>query len=69
MTCWNGSATFTWNISHTNQPPTLDNPGDQLDQTGDVVSLPLFGYDEDSFADAWKKLPAKPAVAAGLYLE
>ena len=30
---------------------------------------PLFGYDEDSFADAWKKLAPKPAVAAGLYLE
>jgi hypothetical protein len=42
-----GSATFTWNISHTNQAPTLDNPGDQVDHTGDVVSLPLFGYDAD----------------------
>lgn len=30
---------------------------------------PLFGYDEDSFADSWKKLPARPAVSAGLYLE
>ncbi len=30
---------------------------------------PLFGYDEDSFADAWRKLPAKPAVKDGLYLE
>ncbi len=30
---------------------------------------PLFGYDEDSFADAWSKLPAKPAVADGLYLD
>ena len=30
---------------------------------------PLFGYDEDSFADAWKKLPAKPAISVGLYLE
>ena len=26
----NGSATFTWNVSHTNQAPTLDNPGDQI---------------------------------------
>lgn len=34
-----------------------------------VEVSPLFGYDEDSFADAWKKLPAKPAVSAGLYLE
>ncbi|HUR59281.1 MAG TPA: UDPGP type 1 family protein [Opitutaceae bacterium] len=29
---------------------------------------PLFGYDEDSFADAWKKLTPKPAVKDGLYL-
>ena len=30
---------------------------------------PLFGYDEDSFADSWKKLSPKPAIADGLYLE
>lgn len=30
---------------------------------------PLFGYDEDSFADAWKRLGQKPAIAPGLYLE
>ena len=29
---------------------------------------PLFGYDEDSFADAWKKLSPKPTVGDGLYL-
>ncbi len=29
---------------------------------------PLFGYDEDSFADAWKKLSPKPTVSDGLYL-
>jgi UDP-N-acetylglucosamine/UDP-N-acetylgalactosamine diphosphorylase len=29
---------------------------------------PLFGYDEDSFADAWAKLSPKPPVKAGLYL-
>ncbi len=29
---------------------------------------PLFGYDEDSFAAAWKKLSPKPAVSDGLYL-
>ena len=29
---------------------------------------PLFGYDEDSFADAWGKLSTKPAVVDGLYL-
>ena len=30
---------------------------------------PLFGYDEDSFADAWSKLSPKPKSADGLYLE
>ena len=34
-----------------------------------VEVSPLFGYDEDSFADAWNKRPPKPAVTAGLYLE
>lgn len=34
-----------------------------------VEVSPLFGYDEDSFADAWRKLAAKPAIAEGLYLE
>ncbi len=29
---------------------------------------PLFGYDEDSFADAWRALPTKPAIADGLTL-
>ena len=29
---------------------------------------PLFGYDEDSFTEAWKNLSPKPAVAEGLYL-
>ncbi|MEO6873186.1 MAG: UDPGP type 1 family protein [Opitutaceae bacterium] len=29
----------------------------------------LFGYDEDSFADAWKKLSPKPTVQDGLYLQ
>ena len=29
---------------------------------------PLFGYDEDSFAEAWKKLSPKPALTDGLYL-
>jgi UDP-N-acetylglucosamine/UDP-N-acetylgalactosamine diphosphorylase len=33
-----------------------------------VEVSPLFGYDEDSFADAWKNLPVKPAVTDGLYL-
>ncbi len=30
---------------------------------------PLFGYDADSFAESWSKMPAKPVVADGLYLE
>lgn len=34
-----------------------------------VEVSPLFGYDEDSFADAWRRLAAKPAVREGLYLE
>jgi UDP-N-acetylglucosamine/UDP-N-acetylgalactosamine diphosphorylase len=29
---------------------------------------PLFGYDEDSFADSWKKLSPKPAIRDGLVL-
>lgn len=29
---------------------------------------PTFGYDEDSFADAWRKLSTPPAVTPGLYL-
>lgn len=30
---------------------------------------PLFGYDEDSFAEAWAARQPKPAVTDGLYLE
>jgi UDP-N-acetylglucosamine/UDP-N-acetylgalactosamine diphosphorylase len=30
---------------------------------------PLFGYDEDSFADSWKKLAGKPQLRDGLYVE
>lgn len=44
----------------------------EADQTGlpavAVEVSPLFGYDEDSFADAWTRLALKPAVKAGLYL-
>lgn len=29
---------------------------------------PLFGYDEDSFAEAWARLAPKPAIKSGLYL-
>jgi UDP-N-acetylglucosamine/UDP-N-acetylgalactosamine diphosphorylase len=44
----------------------------ETDKTGlpnvTVEVSPLFGYDEDSFADAWKHLTPKPAVKDGLYL-
>jgi UDP-N-acetylglucosamine/UDP-N-acetylgalactosamine diphosphorylase len=33
-----------------------------------VEVAPSFGYDEDSFADAWRGLTPKPAVREGLYL-
>jgi UDP-N-acetylglucosamine/UDP-N-acetylgalactosamine diphosphorylase len=29
---------------------------------------PLFGYDEETFAESWSKLAVKPVPAAGLYL-
>ena len=29
---------------------------------------PLFGYDEETFSAAWKKLSPKPVISAGLYL-
>jgi UDP-N-acetylglucosamine/UDP-N-acetylgalactosamine diphosphorylase len=30
---------------------------------------PLFGYDEETFADSWQKLTLKPAISSDLYLE
>jgi UDP-N-acetylglucosamine/UDP-N-acetylgalactosamine diphosphorylase len=45
----------------------------KTDQTGlpaaTIEVSPLFGYDEDSFADSWKRLARKPVVKDGLYLE
>ncbi len=45
----------------------------EADRTGlpaaTIEVSPLFGYDEDSFADAWQKLAPKPEVSEGLYLE
>ena len=45
----------------------------QTDQTGlpsvAIEVSPLFGYDEDSFADSWRRLSPKPEVRDGLYLE
>ena len=35
---------------------------------GTLEVSPLFGYDEDSFAEAWKKHSPRPAVSDGLYL-
>jgi UDP-N-acetylglucosamine/UDP-N-acetylgalactosamine diphosphorylase len=29
---------------------------------------PLFGFDGESFAESWSRLPQKPEIAAGLYL-
>ena len=44
----------------------------EADDTGlpkaTIEVSPLFAYDEDSFADAWKKLSPPPAVSDGLYL-
>jgi UDP-N-acetylglucosamine/UDP-N-acetylgalactosamine diphosphorylase len=44
-----------------------------IDKTGLPAAMvevsPLFGYDEDSFADSWRKLTPKPSVRDGLYLE
>lgn len=34
-----------------------------------VEISPLFGYDEDSFAEAWKSRTPKPKIESGLYLE
>lgn len=42
-----GSTTFTWNVTYVNQSPTLDNPGNQVNKPGDVVSVQLSGYDVD----------------------
>jgi len=43
------------------------------DATGLPAALlevsPLFGYDEESFAESWSRLATKPAVADGLCLE
>jgi hypothetical protein len=36
-----------WNVTHTDQAPTLDNPGNQVNEAGDVVSLSLSSDDAD----------------------
>ena len=44
-----------------------------VDKTGlpgaTIEVSPLFGYDEDSFSDSWRRLSPKPQVRDGLYLE
>ncbi|MEY4006864.1 MAG: hypothetical protein RLZZ221_2960, partial [Verrucomicrobiota bacterium] len=35
----------------------------------DVEVSPLFGYDEDSFADSWARRSLSPRVEHGVYLE
>jgi UDP-N-acetylglucosamine/UDP-N-acetylgalactosamine diphosphorylase len=35
----------------------------------DVEVSPLFGYDEDSFAESWSRRRPAPRVEHGLYLE
>jgi UDP-N-acetylglucosamine/UDP-N-acetylgalactosamine diphosphorylase len=37
--------------------------------TAAIEVSPLFGYDEDSFADAWRARTPRPEVRDGLYLE
>jgi UDP-N-acetylglucosamine/UDP-N-acetylgalactosamine diphosphorylase len=45
----------------------------EIDATGrprcTVEVSPLFGYDTETFVERWQRLPVKPAVADGLYLE
>ena len=50
-----------------NDAPITTNTSGLPDVTIEVS--PLFGYDEDSFADSWKKLAAKPQLRNGLYIE
>lgn len=45
----------------------------ETDQTGkpkvSIEVSPLFGYDAETFAERWNKLPMKPEIKDGLYLE
>jgi UDP-N-acetylglucosamine/UDP-N-acetylgalactosamine diphosphorylase len=47
---------------------SVETDGTGLPKVAIEVS-PLFGYDEDSFAESWQKLSPKPAVRDGLVLE
>ena len=45
-------------------------PVDATGRPGPTVEIsPLFGYDEDSFAEAWQARHPKPKIESGLYLE
>lgn len=45
-------------------------PTDATGLPGVTIEVsPRFGYDEDSFADSWKKRSPKPEIRDGLYLE
>ena len=47
---------------------SVETDGKGVPQSTVEVS-PLFGYDEDSFAESWKRSSPKPMVREGLYLE
>jgi UDP-N-acetylglucosamine/UDP-N-acetylgalactosamine diphosphorylase len=47
----------------TGPPPATGLPAQAIEVS------PLFGYDAETFAESWQKLPAKPPVVEGLYLE
>ncbi len=47
---------------------TISTDATGLPQVAVEVS-PLFGYDAETFAERWRKLSPKPAIAEGLYLE
>jgi hypothetical protein len=44
---YQGSTSFTWNISHTDTTPVVTNPGEQFDNVGDAVALPVVAEDGD----------------------
>ena len=47
----------------------MELPTDGTGLPGQAIEVsPLFGYDEDSFAESWGRLAVKPALVEGLYL-
>ena len=61
-----GSQSFTWTVADTDRAPTLANPGAQVNQEGDVVSLPLNASDLDGNTLAYSAsgLPGGLAINA-----